>query len=86
MACDECRRLHEEETHAWQSLQNHRAMNVQMSRGGRETKKVDRRLTQAYDLACANSRLHKGKDHRNEGHTINIEDLNTFIRDGRTRP
>jgi hypothetical protein len=86
MGCDECIRLQEEETDAWQSLQNQRTMNRQISLHGKEAKHVEQRLTRAYNLASAKIRLHKGKVHQNEGHTVSIEDVNIIIRDGCTRP
>ena len=86
MACDECRKLQQEEKQAWQSLQGQRAMHRQMSLHVKEAKKVEQILTQAYDLARAKIRLHKGEVHQDEGHKVSIEDLNIIIRDGRTRP
>jgi hypothetical protein len=86
MACDECSRLQQEETDALQSVQSHRTMNLQMGLDGKEDKKVEQRLREVYDLACAKNRLHKGNVHKDEGHRVSLEDLNVVLRQGRTSP
>lgn len=86
MACDECKKLQEEEGHAWESLQQQRTMNRQMGFHGKQANQVEQGLEHAYNLARASSRLHKGSLHQDEGHKAGIDDLNTIIRKGRTRP
>lgn len=86
MPCDECQNLQEEEADAWRSLQEQRTVNRQSKLDGKQAKEVEEGLERAYNLACAKNRLHKGKSHQDEGHTVSIGDLNIVARGGRTRP
>jgi hypothetical protein len=61
-------------------------MNQQMSLHGKQAKKDEQISIQAYNLACAKTRLHKGKVHPEEGHKVSRADEDIIIRNGRTRP
>ena len=52
----------------------------------KSAKEEIKRLERAYTLACAESRLHKGKCHAEEGYKVTIEDIHIKLREGRTSP
>jgi hypothetical protein len=87
MPCDECKKLHDAETNALRSLQEQHYINSQWRINSRKSAKEEiKRLERAYTLACAESRLHKGKCHPEEGYKVTIEDIHIKLREGRTSP
>jgi hypothetical protein len=86
MPCDECERLQQEEVSNLRSLQEQRYINRQSGLRGKQAKELEQGLERAYSLARAKTRLHKGTCHKDESHKVTIEDLNIFVRNGRTRP
>lgn len=86
MQCDECEKLQKAEASALRSFQEQRSVNRQMGLRGKSAKESERALEQAYNLARAKTRLHKGKCHQDEGSKVTIQDLDILVRDGRTKP
>jgi hypothetical protein len=82
MACDECRKVSEEEAYALRSLQEQRTVNRTMNLRGKEAEDGERRLEEAYNLACAKNRLHLGTTHQDEGHKVSMEDVAILLRGG----
>jgi len=86
MQCDECEKLQKAEAFARSSLQEQRFVNRQWGIRGKSAEQSERALEQAYNLARAKTKLHKGECHQDEGYEVTIEDLSILVRNGRTEP
>jgi hypothetical protein len=71
MACEECKRLHDEATGWWRAYLTQKNSGEAHNPGDA---KLDE-LLRVYKLTAARERVHRGKIHAQDGYVVSFDDL-----------